>query len=131
MTTGQFLPLEGANPATGEVGKPEHVEEDRVEVLVLAQPTAGSGSASAAANAQSKSEDGGVKMGAVLQELKKVRRSLGTVLVVRTRSEGSTLRRCIRMRRSRMMCIGSRISSSFSGGWIRSQKFRIGLGTCG
>ncbi|KAF9812605.1 hypothetical protein IEO21_06127 [Rhodonia placenta] len=32
--TGQFTPLEGANPAIGKVGAPERVEEDRVEVLV-------------------------------------------------------------------------------------------------
>ncbi|KIJ22253.1 hypothetical protein M422DRAFT_197390 [Sphaerobolus stellatus SS14] len=32
--TGQFLPLEGANPNIGEVGKPEFVEENRVEVIV-------------------------------------------------------------------------------------------------
>ncbi|KAI0767176.1 GTP cyclohydrolase 1 type 2/Nif3 [Fomes fomentarius] len=52
--TGQFLPLEGANPTIGAVGTPEHVEEDRVEVLLTSQ-----------------NEDG-VEMGAVLQELKKV-----------------------------------------------------------
>lgn len=33
--TGQFLPSEGANPAVGQVGKPELVEEDRVETLVV------------------------------------------------------------------------------------------------
>ncbi|KAG8893942.1 hypothetical protein FRC01_013254, partial [Tulasnella sp. 417] len=32
---GQFQPSEGANPAIGEVGKPEMVEEDRVETLVI------------------------------------------------------------------------------------------------
>ncbi|KAF8591080.1 hypothetical protein K439DRAFT_1650902 [Ramaria rubella] len=32
--TGQFLPQEGASPNVGEVGKPEFIEEDRVEVLV-------------------------------------------------------------------------------------------------
>jgi len=31
--TGRFLPGEGANPAIGEVGKPEAVEEERIEVL--------------------------------------------------------------------------------------------------
>ena len=109
MTTGQFLPLEGANPAIGEVGKPEHVEEDRVEVLVLAQPTAGSGSASAAANAQPKSEDGGVEMGAVLQELKKVRRCELTILSgARSDSEDVRVDRSIRTRRLRMMCTGWR-----------------------
>ncbi|KAI0369080.1 hypothetical protein BV20DRAFT_946968, partial [Pilatotrama ljubarskyi] len=51
--TGQFLPLEGANPAIGKVGKPERVEEDRVEVLVLGASQ-------------------GVEMTSVLQELKKV-----------------------------------------------------------
>ena len=117
MTTGQFLPLEGANPAIGEIGKPEHVEEDRVEVLVLAQPTAGSGSASAAANAQPKSEDGGVEMGAVLQELKKVRRCELTILSgTRSDSEDAhVVDRSIRTRRSRMMCIGLRTSSNHHG----------------
>ncbi|KAF7356582.1 hypothetical protein MVEN_00992000 [Mycena venus] len=33
--TGQFAPAEGANPTIGHVGELEHVEEDRVEVLVL------------------------------------------------------------------------------------------------
>jgi hypothetical protein len=33
--TGQFLPTEGANPAIGQVGKPEFVNEDRVEFQVL------------------------------------------------------------------------------------------------
>ncbi|PCH36595.1 hypothetical protein WOLCODRAFT_140517 [Wolfiporia cocos MD-104 SS10] len=32
--TGQFVPLDGARPAVGAVGRPEFVEEDRVEVLV-------------------------------------------------------------------------------------------------
>ncbi|KAF7299646.1 hypothetical protein HMN09_00970000 [Mycena chlorophos] len=32
--TGQFRPTTGANPAIGVVGELEHVEEDRVEVLV-------------------------------------------------------------------------------------------------
>ncbi|KZT05410.1 uncharacterized protein LAESUDRAFT_737532 [Laetiporus sulphureus 93-53] len=32
--TGQFIPLEGANPTIGSVGAPERVEEDRVEVVV-------------------------------------------------------------------------------------------------
>ena len=31
--TGRFLPGEGANPTIGEVGKPEEVEEERIEVL--------------------------------------------------------------------------------------------------
>jgi hypothetical protein len=30
---GRFLPLDGAHPAIGEVGKPEIVEEERIEVL--------------------------------------------------------------------------------------------------
>ncbi|KAI0359520.1 hypothetical protein OH77DRAFT_1420031 [Trametes cingulata] len=63
--TGQFLPLEGANPAIGEVGKPERVEEDRVEVLVLGAPSSNH-AASTTGNA------GGVEMTSVLQELKKV-----------------------------------------------------------
>lgn len=29
---GRFLPTEGAHPAIGEVGKPEHVLEERIEV---------------------------------------------------------------------------------------------------
>ncbi|KAG8967889.1 Golgi-to-ER vesicle coat component [Tulasnella sp. 425] len=33
--TGQFLPSEGANPTVGQVGKPELVEEDPVETLVV------------------------------------------------------------------------------------------------
>ncbi|KAI0669581.1 hypothetical protein C8Q78DRAFT_976910 [Trametes maxima] len=53
--TGQFLPLEGARPTIGAVGKPETVDEDRVEVLVL-----GAGASA------------GVDMRSVLQELKKV-----------------------------------------------------------
>ncbi|EJF60739.1 hypothetical protein DICSQDRAFT_62216 [Dichomitus squalens LYAD-421 SS1] len=66
--TGQFVPLEGANPVIGEVGKPERVEEDRVEVLVLgsrpgAQETEPSGTETGAS---------GVDVRAVLQELKKV-----------------------------------------------------------
>lgn len=32
---GQFLPMSGANPAIGSVGKVEKVEEDRVETLVV------------------------------------------------------------------------------------------------
>lgn len=30
---GRFTPSEGANPAIGEVGKPEEVEEERIEVF--------------------------------------------------------------------------------------------------
>lgn len=30
---GRFLPLQGANPAIGEVGKPEVVEEERIEFI--------------------------------------------------------------------------------------------------
>jgi len=30
---GRFLPLEGANPTIGNVGKPEEVEEERVECV--------------------------------------------------------------------------------------------------
>jgi hypothetical protein len=30
---GRFLPGEGANPNIGEVGKPEQVQEERIEVL--------------------------------------------------------------------------------------------------
>ncbi|NTW46484.1 MAG: hypothetical protein HGB18_05610 [Candidatus Moranbacteria bacterium] len=32
--TGRFLPGDGANPTIGEVGRPEAVEEERIEVLV-------------------------------------------------------------------------------------------------
>ena len=31
--TGRFKPVEGANPTTGEVGKLEEVEEDRIETV--------------------------------------------------------------------------------------------------
>ncbi|CDO75953.1 hypothetical protein BN946_scf184888.g3 [Trametes cinnabarina] len=58
--TGQFLPLQGAKPAIGTVGKPEHVDEDRVEVLVL-----GAGDSPSQSGA-------GVDVKSVLQELKKV-----------------------------------------------------------
>ncbi|KAL1945457.1 hypothetical protein VTO73DRAFT_2308 [Trametes versicolor] len=65
---GQFTPLEGANPTIGAVGKPEFVEEDRVEVLVLgSRPREGAESESASSDS-----DAGVGMNAVLQELKKV-----------------------------------------------------------
>ena len=30
--TGRFLPIEGANPAVGQVGQPEEVAEERIEV---------------------------------------------------------------------------------------------------
>ena len=30
---GRFLPLQGANPTIGEVGKPEEVQEERVECV--------------------------------------------------------------------------------------------------
>ena len=30
---GRFTPGEGANPTVGEVGKPEEVEEERIEVI--------------------------------------------------------------------------------------------------
>jgi len=33
--TGRFRPLEGANPAIGEVGKIEEVEEERIETICL------------------------------------------------------------------------------------------------
>jgi hypothetical protein len=32
LTTGRFLPLHGANPYIGSVGKPEEVKEERIEV---------------------------------------------------------------------------------------------------
>ncbi|KAI0645135.1 hypothetical protein C8Q79DRAFT_927380 [Trametes meyenii] len=70
--TGQFLPLEGARPAIGAVGKPETVEEDRVEVLVLGRAGGGmEGATIAGANANADA-DAGVDMRSVLQELKKV-----------------------------------------------------------
>lgn len=31
--TGRFLPKEGANPTVGKVGKPEAVEEERIETI--------------------------------------------------------------------------------------------------
>ena len=30
--TGRFIPIEGANPTIGQIGKPEEVVEDRIEV---------------------------------------------------------------------------------------------------
>lgn len=33
---GRFRPLKGANPAIGEVGKIEEVEEERIEVIIAA-----------------------------------------------------------------------------------------------
>ena len=54
----------------GEVGRPEHVEEDRVEVLVLARAPKDLDSGS---SSDRDAEGGGVEMRAVLQELKKVR----------------------------------------------------------
>ncbi|PIL33655.1 hypothetical protein GSI_04278 [Ganoderma sinense ZZ0214-1] len=80
---GQFLPLEGANPAIGEVGRPEHVEEDRVEVLVLGARERedpggqGQGQGPLAAHGHSAADAGdgtgtGVEMAVVLEELKKV-----------------------------------------------------------
>lgn len=35
--TGRFLPGEGAHPVIGEVGKPEEVEEERIEVFCTEQ----------------------------------------------------------------------------------------------
>ena len=32
---GRFIPLQGANPAIGEIGKLEVVEEERIETLCL------------------------------------------------------------------------------------------------
>lgn len=34
---GRFLPLDGANPAIGEVGKMEAVEEERIETVIEEQ----------------------------------------------------------------------------------------------
>ncbi|KAI8978326.1 hypothetical protein BD414DRAFT_538936 [Trametes punicea] len=68
--TGQFLPLEGANPAIGTVGKPEQVEEDRVEVLVLGAEAGASAPSSEGATGIP--ADAGVDVRSVLQELKKV-----------------------------------------------------------
>ncbi len=39
--TGRFLPGEGAHPAIGEVGKPEEVEEERIEVNCADELVAG------------------------------------------------------------------------------------------
>ena len=86
-TLGQFLPLEGANPAIGEVGRPEHVEEDRVEVLVLgarnSQDPGGHGQGQGSEGAHGGSDAdadsrNGVEMAAVLEELKKVRVRVGS-----------------------------------------------------
>lgn len=33
LTTGRFTPLSGANPTIGEVGKPEEVQEELIEML--------------------------------------------------------------------------------------------------
>lgn len=60
---GQFVPQEGAQPAIGQVGTPERVEEERVEVVVRASAGAG----------EEEGADGGVEMHRVLEELKKVR----------------------------------------------------------
>ena len=62
---GQFVPQEGAQPAIGQVGTPERVEEDRVEVVVRASDGAGAGEGAGV--------DGGVEMHRVLEELKKAR----------------------------------------------------------
>ena len=35
--TGRFRPLEGSNPAIGEVGKVEEVEEERIETICLSE----------------------------------------------------------------------------------------------
>ncbi|KAI0753208.1 hypothetical protein C8Q80DRAFT_1095793 [Daedaleopsis nitida] len=78
--TGQFRPLEGARPAIGQVGKPEHVEEDRVEVLVVlgASPARVVSSDIDCAErhgahaAGADDADASVEMNAVLQELKEV-----------------------------------------------------------
>ncbi|KAI0629462.1 hypothetical protein C8Q77DRAFT_1220197 [Trametes polyzona] len=69
--TGQFLPLEGAKPVIGAVGKPEQVEEDRVEVLVLGA-NANDGRAESASATDTAPSDAGVDVKSVLQELKKV-----------------------------------------------------------
>ncbi|KAI1783197.1 hypothetical protein LXA43DRAFT_977248 [Ganoderma leucocontextum] len=70
---GQFLPLEGANPEIGEIGRPEQVEEDRVEVLVLGARVCGDagGQGPLAAHGDADAENG-VEMAAVVEELKKV-----------------------------------------------------------
>ncbi len=33
----RFKPLEGANPAIGQVGQPEEVEEERIEAIYLSE----------------------------------------------------------------------------------------------
>lgn len=33
LSTGRFIPLEGANPAIGQIGKPEEVQEEIIEML--------------------------------------------------------------------------------------------------
>lgn len=92
-TAGQFVPQEGAQPAIGQVGTPERVEEDRVEVVVhaSADPASGTGAGEGA--------DGGVEMHRVLEELKKVR-----ALSLRVEAILTTPNRCIHTRRWRTTC---------------------------
>ncbi len=33
LSTGRFMPLAGANPAIGQIGKPEEVQEETIEML--------------------------------------------------------------------------------------------------
>ncbi|KAH9889363.1 hypothetical protein C8Q73DRAFT_707295 [Cubamyces lactineus] len=68
--TGQFVPLEGAHPAIGEIGKPERVDEDRVEVLVLGAPK--SSNPTNDTNAADAGVGEGVDVRSVLRELKEV-----------------------------------------------------------
>ncbi|KAI0941571.1 hypothetical protein AcW1_003431 [Taiwanofungus camphoratus] len=59
--TGQFVPLTGAKPTIGKVGMHEHVEEDRVEVVVQSDALTDAGSTSEH-----------VEMSRVVEELKRV-----------------------------------------------------------
>ncbi|KAI0664004.1 hypothetical protein C8Q70DRAFT_1049536 [Cubamyces menziesii] len=70
--TGQFVPLEGSHPAIGEIGKPERVDEDRVEVLVLGAAASSSTNATNAADVNAGSTGEGVDVRSVLRELKEV-----------------------------------------------------------
>ena len=145
-TLGQFLPLEGANPAIGEVGRPEHVEEDRVEVLVLgarnSQDPGGHGQGQGSEGTHGGSDAdadvrNGVEMAAVLEELKKVRVRVGSSSLWdwRTRWRAICICRSIRTRRLRMMCTGWRTCR----GWCNAMRFsklleevqRLVGGSCG
>lgn len=70
---GQFVPLTGAKPTIGKVGMHEHVEEDRVEVVVQSDALTDAGSTSEH-----------VEMSRVVEELKRVRVLSGSKKGTRT-----------------------------------------------